>query len=103
MGQRLPETKQAQNINMNQRKKAIIQLVVLFLICVLITWHVVCGHLTGIHLEMFQWLHTGRAGITVLYNLGLMLVLGITLGFLMERTVDLISHKAGGPSDKSNR
>ena len=100
MGQRLPETKQAQNINMNQRKKAAIQLVVLFLICVLITWHVVYWHLTGIHLEMFQWLHTGRTGITVLYNLGLMLVLGITLGFLMERTVDVISYKAGGPSDK---
>jgi len=49
---------------------------------------------------MFQWLHAGRAGITVLYNLGLMLVLGITLGFLMERTADVISHEAGGPSDK---
>jgi len=100
MDQRLPETKQAQNINISQRKKAAIQLVVLFLICVLITWHVVYWHLSGIHLEMFQWLHTGRAGITVLYNLGLMLVLGITLGFLMERTTDVISYKASEQSKK---
>ncbi|MCK4785213.1 MAG: hypothetical protein KAV87_15795 [Desulfobacteraceae bacterium] len=100
MDQRLLETKQAQNINISQRKKAAIQVVVLFLICVLITWHVVYWHLSGIHLEMFQWLHTGRACITVLYNLGLMLVLGITLGSLMERTTDVISYKASEQSKK---
>ena len=100
MDQRLLETKQAQNINISQRKKAAIQVVVLLLICGLVTWHVVYWHLSGIHLEMFQWLHTGRAGITVLYNLGLMLVLGITLGFLMERTTDVISYKASEQSKK---
>ena len=41
------------------------------------------------YLEMFKWLHTGKGYITVLYNLGLMLVLGAVLGFLMEKITDL--------------
>jgi len=41
---------------------------------------------------MFNWLQTGKGYITVLYNLGLMLVLGITLGLLMEKVTDLTGY-----------
>lgn len=42
---------------------------------------------------MLNWAGTDKAYITVAYNLGLMLVLGITLGFLMERITDLIGYQ----------
>ena len=45
------------------------------------------------YLEMFNWLQTGRGYITVLYNLGLMLVLGATLGLLMEKVTDLFGYE----------
>jgi len=45
------------------------------------------------YLEMFNWMQTGRGYITVLYNLGLMLALGISLGFLIDRITDLIGYE----------
>lgn len=74
---------------MSQRKRAAIQVAALSIICGLIIWHVVYWQSTGMYLEMFKWLHTGKGYITVLYNLGLMLVLGAVLGFLMEKITDL--------------
>ena len=38
---------------------------------------------------------TGKGYITVLYNLGLMLVLGGSLGFLMEKITDLLGYEIG--------
>ena len=78
---------------MGKRKKAVIQVAILLSVCGLIIWHTVHWHSTGIYLEMFQWIETSKGYITVLYNLGLMLVLGITLGFLMERIIELLSYK----------
>ena len=80
---------------MSKRGRATIWVVVLSIICGLIIWHVVYWHSTGIYLEMFKWLPAGRGYITVLYNLGLMLVLGALLGFLMEKITDLIGYEAG--------
>ena len=42
---------------------------------------------------MFQWLQAGRGYLTVLYNLGLMLVVGIVIGFLMEKIVNLLGYE----------
>jgi len=42
---------------------------------------------------MFTWLPTGKGYITVLYNLGLMLVLGAALGFLMQKITDLFGYE----------
>ena len=80
---------------MGRRKKAVTWVVVLSIICGLIIWHVVNWYSTGMYLEMSKWLQTGRGYITVLYNLGLMLVLGALLGFLMEKITDLIGSKVG--------
>jgi len=44
---------------------------------------------------MFKWIETDKAYLTVLYDLGLMLALGTTLGFLMEKITDLIGYEIG--------
>ena len=83
---------------MIQRRKAVIWVVALSIICSLIIWHAVRWHTTGMHLEMFQWLSTSRGYMTVLYNLGLMLTLGTALGLLVERIIDLIGDKKNTPN-----
>jgi len=80
---------------MSKRKRNIIWVVALSVICGLIIWHTVYWHSTGMHLEMFQWLEADRGHITVLYNLGLMLGLGIVLGSLMVKITDLIGDRNG--------
>ena len=78
---------------MSQRKQAAIWIVALLIVCGLIIWHVIHWQTTGMYLEMFWWIGTDKAYITVLYNLGLMLVLGATLGFLMEKIAELIGYE----------
>lgn len=78
---------------MSKIKRVAIQVAALSIISGLIIWHVVYWQSTGMYLEMFKWLQTGRGYITVLYNLALMLVLGAVLGFLMERITDLIGYE----------
>jgi len=80
---------------MSKRKKAAIWVVVLTIISGLIIWHVANWYSSGMYLEMFQWLKTDKACLTVLYNLGLMLVTGALLGFLMEKLTDLIGYRVG--------
>ena len=67
---------------------------VLAVVCGLIVWHTIHWYTAGIHLEMFTWVGTDKAYMTVLYNLGLMLVLGAVLSFLMEKVADLIGYAA---------
>lgn len=62
-------------------------------ICILLICHVVSWHTMGMYLEMFTWLGTSKGYLTVLYNLGLMLVLGGALGFLMEKITDLLGYE----------
>jgi hypothetical protein len=77
-----------------KKRTAVISVAALSIVCGLIIWHAVHWHLSGMYLEMFNWLGSGRGVITVLYNLALMLALGISLGFLMDRVGGLIN-KAG--------
>ena len=81
---------------MKKRKQAAIWVVVLSIIFGLIVWHAVHWHSSGMYLQMFNWLQTGRGYISVLYNLGLMLVSGILLGFLIGKITDLIGYGVGG-------
>jgi hypothetical protein len=78
-----------------KKRRAALYVAVLSIVCGLIIWHAVQWHLNGMYLGMFGWLGTGRGYLTVLYNLGLMLVLGTALGFLMERITDLTGYGAG--------
>lgn len=79
---------------MGKKRKAAISVAALSIVCGLIIWHAVQWHLNGMYLEMSDWLEIGRGYITVLYNLGLMLALGISLGFLIDRITDLIGYEA---------
>jgi hypothetical protein len=56
-------------------------------------WHVICWHSAGMYVEMFKWLQTDNGYITVLYNLGLMLALGTSLSFLVEKIIYLTGCK----------
>jgi hypothetical protein len=78
---------------MGRKVKDTLWVAALSSICGLIIWHVVRWHATGMYLEMFTWLKTGKGYVTVLYNLGLMLVLGGSLGFLMEKITDLLGYE----------
>ena len=76
---------------MSKRKRAATLVAALTIICALIIWHAINWHVTGMYLEMFRWLGTGKGYLTVLYNLGLMLVLGIVLSLLMDNIARVIS------------
>ena len=78
---------------MDTKKKPAIQVAALSIICGLVIWHVVHSHSTGLYLEMFRWLETGKSHLTVLYNLGLMLTLGAVLGSLMAKITELLGYK----------
>ena len=83
---------------MSLKKRAGIWVVALSIICVLVVWHVVYWHSTGMYLEMFKWLQSGRGYIAALYNLGLMVMVGLLLGWLMEKIASLVNSGADGPS-----
>ena len=78
---------------MSKKKKNVIWVTVLSVICGLMFWHVVGWHSAEIYLEMLNWTGTGKVYITVAYNLGLMLVFGAVLGFLMERITNLMGYE----------
>lgn len=75
---------------MVQRNKSAIYLTVLAMLCGLLIWHAINWYALGKYDEMYGWLDNGKAYLTVLYNLGLMLVIGLLLGFLMVKMVELI-------------
>ena len=80
---------------MSKRKKAAIWVAALSIIGGLIVWHVIQWHSMGMYLEMFSWTGTEKAYLAVLYNLGLMLLLGTVLGLLMQRITDLLGYEVG--------
>lgn len=84
------ELKWEMSANMGKRTKAAIWIALLATVCGLLIWHAVSWHSTGKYLEMLQWLETGRGYLTVLYNLGLMLVMGALLGLLIQKITDLL-------------
>lgn len=67
--------------------------VALSVICGLLVWHVVGWHMAGFYSEMFDWVGTGKECLTVLYNIFLMLVLGLSLGLFMEKIIDLLGYE----------
>ena len=78
---------------MSNRKKAAIWVAALSIIGGLIVWHVIQWHSMGMYLEMFSWTGTEKAYLAVLYNLGLMLLLGAILGLLLEKIIDLLGYE----------
>ena len=76
---------------MSEVKKATIYVAVLTVVTGLLIWHVIHWHSTGMYLKMYEWLQAGRGYITVLYNLGLLLITGSLFGLLMKKIADLLA------------
>lgn len=94
---------------MAETKRAITWVAVLLIICGLLIWHVVQWHFTGMYLNMLSWTGTNKAYITVLYNLGLMVLIGAVLGLLMEKITEVMGYRidkielSGGKTKDSRR
>ena len=76
----------------------------LSILCALIIWHIIHWYSTGMYIKLFDWIGEDRAYLTVLYNLGSIILLSVTLGLLMGKITDLLSHekrKADHPSSKN--
>ena len=65
--------------------KAALWAVILTVAIGVVVWHMVTWHRNGTYLDMFRWTETGKGYLTALYNLAVMLVLGVLLGVLMDR------------------
>lgn len=78
---------------MTKRKRAAMWVAVLSIILGAIILHVVQWHFTGMYLSMTGWIGTDRAYMIAVYNLGLMVLLGVVIGILIERITDLISYE----------
>ncbi len=84
---------------MSEKIKVLVQATILFIITALLIWHAVNWHVTGMHLQMFDWIGTNKTYIAVLYNVGLMLLTGMALGFLTDRIATLLSHGKEGTNN----
>jgi hypothetical protein len=60
--------------------KDVLWLAVLAAICYLLVWHVASWHAAGRYEQMFQDAKAGKSLIPTLYNLGLMVSLGLCSG-----------------------
>ena len=77
-------------MNISKRKKAAIWVVALSVLCGFIIWHIIHWYSTGMYIKLFDWIGENRAYLTVLYNLGSVILLSITLGLLMCKITDLL-------------
>ena len=78
---------------MSKRRKDAVWVAILSVLSTLAVWHAFHWHSLGMHREMLGWIGTERAHVLVLYNLGLMLWLGLTLGLLMKGLTDLVGYQ----------
>lgn len=86
---------------MNSWKRTIIQIAVLLVICGLLVWHAIFWHKGGMYSEMFQWLGTGKAYLTVLYNISFMIISGVVLGMLLVKITGLAADRKLYPKDRT--
>ena len=73
--------------------KSVIRVIVLSILCGFIIWHVIYWHSTEMYTEIFSWIGTDSAYLTVLYSLGLMILFSLILGLLMCTITDLLGLK----------
>jgi hypothetical protein len=87
------------------KKGKFIKVCISLVVLGLLIWHAVSWHYNGMYLTMFQWITTDRTYLTVLYNLGLIIAISITLGILLGNITDIASSKFRntGKPDKSGR
>jgi len=80
-------------MNISKRKKAAIWVVALSILCGFIIWHVIHWYSIGMYIKLFDWTGENRVYLTVFYNLGLVILLSVTLGLLMSKITDLLGNE----------
>lgn len=78
---------------MSHKKRVTIKLFLILLVLGLIIWHVVSWYLNGKYQEMLDWANYGQGYLTIIYDLGIIIILGLTLGFLAENIIAFFSGK----------
>jgi hypothetical protein len=84
-------------ISMRTKIKLTIELVFLVLVIGLLTWHVISWQSSGRYWEMLQWVKSGKGYLTALYDLGIIIVIGVTLSLTIDRLTSLLSSKPDNP------
>jgi hypothetical protein len=69
----------------------------------LLIWHTVDWHISGEHTRMYEDVAAGTSCVGVLYNLGLVLVIGLLLGLLMQRVTALLGYRVRGIEHSKDR
>jgi len=78
---------------MSGRKKALGRVFTFSILLGLIIWHVIRWQTTGLYVEMFELLGEGEGYLTVIFNIGLMVISGLLLGILPGEISDLCNQK----------
>lgn len=74
-------------------RKSIIWISVLSVVCIFIIWHTIYWYTTGMHDRLIELAGEGKAYLSVLYNISLIAVLAVTLGMLMGKISEVMSHR----------
>ena len=55
--------------------------------------HVIIWQINGEYTRMFEWVGTVNAPLTVIYNLGLMVLFGLIVGLILNRFTEITAEK----------
>ena len=77
---------------MSARTKIVVQVIALSVAIGLIIWHTVSWHISGMNSMIYGYLKEGKGYITVLYNMGLLVVTGSLIGLLMRKISEISKH-----------
>jgi|WetSurMetagenome_2_1015567.scaffolds.fasta_scaffold442256_2 hypothetical protein len=78
---------------MKRYRKHLSIVLLLALVCAGLLWHIQSFQDNGRYAEMNDWIGTSKTALTVVYDIGLMLLLAGALGLLFSRIVNLIIKK----------
>ncbi len=78
---------------MRSRRRAAVEAVLLAVIVGLLIWHTAYWHASGEHRRMFEESEMGMQILTAVYNLGLVLATGASIGLLMLRVTELLGYR----------
>ena len=78
---------------MKRYRKDLIIVLLLALVCTCLLWHIQGFQDNGRYAEMSAWIGTSKTALTVVYDIGLMLLFAGALGLLFSRIIDIIDKK----------
>jgi hypothetical protein len=75
------------------RLRVAIEAAILAALAALLIWHTIHWHISGEHTRMYEDVAAGTSYVGVLYNLGLVLLIGLVLGLLVQRVAALLGYR----------